>query len=151
MTELTKGTWVLVADGEKALFLENVTDAQNPNLVVRRVEEQDNPPNREQQSDRPGRMPDPGPGQRSGLAEADWHRLEEERFAADAAGILYRLAHRGTFDRLVLVAPPRTLGELRRHLHKEVASRVVAEIGKDLTNHPADKLEKVLLAELAQG
>ncbi|MAU54127.1 MAG: Host attachment protein [Roseovarius sp.] len=151
MTELTKGTWVLVADGKKALFLENVTDAQNPNLVVRRVEEQDNPPNREQQSDRPGRMPDPGPGQRSGLAEADWHRLEEARFAADAAEILYRLAHRGRFDRLVLVAPPRTLGELRAHLHKEVAARVVAEIGKDLTNHPGDKLEQVLLTELAKG
>lgn len=149
MSELTKGTWVLVADGAKALFLENITDAQNPNLVVRRVEEQDNPPNREQQSDRPGRMPDPGPGQRSGLAEADWHRLEEARFAADAADILYRLAHRGVFERLVLVAPPRTLGELRRHLHKEVASRVVAEIAKDLTNHPGDTLEQVLLAELA--
>jgi len=149
MTELTKGTWVLVADGAKALFLENITDAQNPNLVVRRVEEQDNPPNRKQQSDRPGRMPDPGPGQRSGLAEADWHRLEEARFAADAADILYRLAHNGAFDRLVLVAPPRTLGELRPHLHKEVASRVVAEIAKDLTNHPGDKLEQVLLAELA--
>ena len=151
MTELTKGTWVLVADGKKALFLENVTDAQNPNLVVRRVEEQDNPPNREQQSDRPGRMPDPGPGQRSGLAEADWHRLEEARFAADAAEILYRLAHRGRFDRLVLVAPPRTLGELRAHLHKEVAARVVAEIGNDLSNHPGDKLEQVLLTELAKG
>ncbi len=149
MTELSQGTWILVADGAKALFLENVTDAQNPNLVVRRVEEHDNPPNRDQQSDRPGRMPDPGPGQRSGLAEADWHRLEEARFAAEAADILYRLAHRGAFKRLVLVAPPRTLGELRAHLHKEVSSRVVAEIGKDLTNHPGDKLEKVLLAELA--
>ncbi|MBC7133859.1 MAG: host attachment protein [Roseovarius sp.] len=151
MTELSNGTWVLVADGEKALFLENVTDALNPNLVVRRVEEQDLPPNRAQQSDRPGRMPDPGPGQRSGLDAADWHRLEGARFAADAAEILYRLAHRGAFDRLVLVAPPRILGELRRHLHKEVAARVVAEIDKDLTNHPLDKLEKVLLAELAEG
>ncbi|MBC7163481.1 MAG: host attachment protein [Roseovarius sp.] len=149
MVQLSKGTWVLVADGKKALFLENVTDAHDPNLVVRRVEEQDNPPNRDQRSDRPGRMTDPGPGQRSALAEADWHRLEEARFAAQAAEILYRLAHRGAFDRLVLVAPPRTLGELRAHLHKEVAARVVAEIGKDLTNHPGDQLEKVLLAELA--
>ncbi|MBE0453861.1 host attachment family protein [Roseovarius autotrophicus] len=149
MSKLSNGTWVLVADGDKALFLENVTDAQAPNLVVRRVEEQDNPANRDQQSDRPGRMPDVGPGQRSGMEEADWHRLGKERFAAEMADILYRLAHRGAFDRLVLVAPPRTLGALREHLHKEVAQRVVAEIGKDLTNHPGDKLEKVLLAELA--
>jgi len=149
MNELSHGTWVLVADGRKALFLENVTDAEAPNLVIRRVEEQDLPPNREQQSDRPGRMADPGPGQRSGLAGADWHELDEARFATDMAEILYRMAHRGVFGRLVVVAPPKTLGTLRDHLHKEVAQRVVAEIAKDLTNHPGDKLEKVLLAELA--
>ena len=32
MTELANGAWVLVADGEKALFLENVTDGQDPSL-----------------------------------------------------------------------------------------------------------------------
>jgi protein required for attachment to host cells len=149
MSELSHGTWVLVADGKKALFLENVTDAQAPNLVIRRVEEQDLPPNREQQSDRPGRMTDPGQGQRSGLSGADWHELDEARFASDMADVLYRMAHRGTFKRLILVAPPKTLGGLRDHLHKEVARCVVAEIGKDLTNHPGDRLEKVLLAELA--
>ncbi|MGR3462823.1 MAG: host attachment family protein [Roseovarius sp.] len=148
MGKLSHGTWVLVADGKKALFLENVTDAQAPNLVIRRVEEQDLPPNREQQSDRPGRMSDPGPGQRSGLSSADWHELDEARFASDMAEVLYRMAHRGTFKRLILVAPPKTLGGLRDHLHKEVAQCIVAEIGKDLTNHPGDKLEKVLLAEL---
>lgn len=149
MNELSHGTWVLVADGQKALFLENVTDAQSPNLVIRRVEEQDLPPNREQQSDRPGRRADPGPGQRSGLAVADWHQLDEARFASEMADILYRMAHRGTFERLIVVAPPKTLGTLRDHLHKEVVRRVVAEVAKDLTNHPGDKLEKVLLAELA--
>ncbi len=149
MNDLSHGTWILVADGQKALFLENVTDAEAPNLVIRRVEEQDMPPNRDLQSDRPGRRADPGPGQRSGLAGADWHELGEARFAADMADILYRMAHRGVFARLVLVAPPKTLGTLRDHLHNEVAQRVVAEVAKDLTNHPGDKLEKVLVAELA--
>lgn len=149
MAHLDHGTWVLVADGQKALFLENVTDAEAPNLVVRRVEEHDNPRTGEQGSDRPGRMPDTGPGQRSGLAQADWHMLDKARFAAELAEMLYKLVHRGTCRRLVLVAPPRILGALRPHLHKQVAACVVAEIGKDLTHHPGDALERVLLQELA--
>ena len=32
---LAQGTWVLVADGEKALFLVNEGDAEDMNLVVR--------------------------------------------------------------------------------------------------------------------
>ena len=43
MTTIKHDTWVLVADGEKALFLENQTDRADPHLRVVRKEEQDNP------------------------------------------------------------------------------------------------------------
>lgn len=148
MSDIANGTWVLVADGEKALFLENVTDGDNPFLQVRRIEHQENPLNRDQVSDRPGRMADTGVGQRSSMQEADWHMLAKDRFAEDLAGILYRLAHRGTFKKIVLVAPPRTLGALRPQLHKEVQARVVAEVDKDMTNHPVDRIEALLKAHL---
>ncbi|RKT34653.1 protein required for attachment to host cells [Roseovarius halotolerans] len=151
MTELAHGAWVLVADGEKALFLENVTDGQDPFLKVVRMESQDNPPMGEQVSDKPGRMADSGVGQRSSMEEADWHMLAKDRFAAEMSDILYRLAHRNAFDQIVLVAPPRTLGTLRDKLHKEVSARVVAEIDKDMTNHPIGKIESLLKAELARG
>ncbi|WP_417627710.1 host attachment protein [Pararhodobacter aggregans] len=151
MGGLTKGTWVLVADGQKALFLRNDMDAQDPHLVVIRIEEQDNPADRDQATDRPGRMYDGGPGQRSALAETDFHQLAKERFADDLAEILYKQAHRGTFDRLVIVAPPSVLGDLRGKLHKEVASRVVAEVDKTLTNHPLDKIEAMLKDELEKA
>src|SRR5690606_12826900 len=134
MTELSQGTWVLVADGQKALFLRNEMDAQDPHLVVTRIAEQDNPADRDQAADRPGRMADKGPGQRSARAETDFHQLAKERFADDLAEILYRQAHKGRFDRLVIAAPPSVLGDLRRKLHKEVAARVVAEVPKTLTN-----------------
>jgi protein required for attachment to host cells len=39
MTTIKHGTWVLVADGEKALFLENQTDGADPHLKVVRKEE----------------------------------------------------------------------------------------------------------------
>ena len=144
MAVLTKGTWVLIADGEKALFLENAVDAQDPDLNVVRLEAQDNPSDRAQSANRPGRMPDTGPGQRSALDDTDWHLLAKERFARDLADILYDRAHAGAFERIVLVAPPKTLGELRDALHKEVQDRVVGELAKDFTNHPLDEVETLL-------
>ena len=93
-------------------------------------------------------MPDVGAGQRSALDDTDWHELAKERFAEDLAAILYKKAHAGEFERLVIVAPPATLGELRNTMHKEVAERVIGEIPKTLTNHPIDKIEKLVKAEL---
>ncbi|MFW2545009.1 host attachment family protein [Primorskyibacter sp. 2E107] len=149
MAILTKGTWVLVADGEKALFLRNDVDAQDPDLNVVRIEEQDNPSDYDQSANRPGRMHDGGPGQKSAVDDTDWHELAKERFADDLADILYKQAHKGAFERLVLVAPPATLGELRDKMHKEVSDKVVAEVDKTLTNHPIDKIEALLKKELA--
>ena len=141
--------WVLIADGEKALFLKNLTDAQDPHLEVVRKEEQENPKDIDQSANRPGRMPDNGPGQRSAMDDTDWHQLAKDRFAGELAEILYRKAHQGAFDRIVLVAPPHTLGELRREIHKEVADRVVAEVPKTLTNHPVDQIETLVAREIA--
>jgi protein required for attachment to host cells len=94
-------------------------------------------------------MPDAGSaGQRSAMEETDWHRLAKERFAAELAEMLYTMSHKGAFDRLVLVAPDRVLGALRDTMHGEVSAKVVAELHKDLTNHPLDKLEKILAENL---
>lgn len=143
---LTRGTWVLVADGEKALLLENTGDADVPLLEVRREDHRDNPPTREQGTDRPGRYNDGPSVQRSAVDDTDWHRLEKERFAKDLAGMLYRRAHADRFERLILVAAPRVLGALRREIHKEVADRVVAEAALDLTGHPVDEIARRVVA-----
>lgn len=149
MTKIANGTWVLVADSEKALFLENIADGEDPHLVVRKEESQENPSDREQGANRPGRMHDGGVGQRSALADTDWHELAKHRFAADLADILYRRAHRGDFDRIVLACAPQVLGDLRHALHKEVSQKVVGEVPKVLTNHQLDQIEKILKDELA--
>lgn len=148
MTRIRTGTWVLIADGEKALFLRNDGDEQDLDLNVVRREEQDNPPDREQSANRPGRMPDTGTQQRSAMDDTDWHQLAKERFADDLADILYKSAHRGAFDHIVLTASPKVLGELRDKMHKEVADRVILEIPKTLTNHPLDKVEQLIAEEL---
>ena len=151
MTELTNGTWVLIADGEKALFLENQTDAEDPYLKVVSQQSQENPKDIDQSANRPGRMNAPGgAGPRSAFEDTDWHELAKDRFAADLADELYKQVHAGRFERIVLVAPPHILGELRNHLHQEVANKVVGEIPKTLTNHPVDQIEKIVKADLSE-
>lgn len=149
MTKLTNGTWVLIADGEKALFLINQTDGEDPFLEVFREEAQDNPPNREQAANRRGRFNDGPSVHHSAVQDTDWHQLAKDRFAAELAEILYKKAHQGAFNRIVLVAPPHTLGELRQEIHKEVADKVVAEVPKTLTNHPIDQIETLVAKEIA--
>lgn len=146
MTELKlkHDAWVVIMDGEKALFLRNEGDEKFCNLRVFREFAQDNPPTREQGTDRPGRLNDPL-GNKSAVQETDWHRVAEDRFAEEISGRLYQLAHKGRFDELVLCAPPKLLGTLRKSLHKEVRDRIVAEIDKDLTGHPISEIENILM------
>jgi len=137
---------VLVADGRRMLFLRNEGGAAQPRLVVEEVRKQNNPANRDQTTDRPGRSHSGiGPG-RSALGEADFHQIEEDRFAAEAAEVLRKRALSNDFADLIVIAPPRTLGELRGRYHKEVSSRITAEFDKDLTSHPVNQIEAALLA-----
>ncbi|WP_323802741.1 host attachment family protein [Sulfitobacter litoralis] len=148
MTKIENGTWVLIADGEKALFMVNETDGEDPFFQVFREEEQENPPNRDQAANRRGRFNDGPSVHRSAVDDTDWHQLSKDRFAAELAEFLYKQAHKGKFDKIVLVAPPNTLGELRREMHQEVANKVVGEIPKTLTNHPIEEIENIVKSTL---
>ncbi|MBU3035676.1 host attachment family protein [Tritonibacter mobilis] len=149
MNILDQGTFILVTDSEKALLLENITDAQAPHFEVRRKEEQENPSDREQSANRPGRKQDTGVGQRSALDDTDWHELAKERFADDIADLLYERAHRGKLGPVIIVASPQVLGDLRPKLHKEVQDLIQGEIPKTLTNHPITEIERIVKDELA--
>ena len=48
---------------------------------------------------------------------------------------------------LIVVAPPKTLAELRNAFHPDVTACIVAEINKDLTKHPLGEIEKHLMNE----
>ncbi len=135
---------VLVADGRKMLFLRNEGDAEFPNLVVEKAQEQDNPATRDQATDSAGRASSPQGGVQSSVEPTDFHQIEEDRFAADAADFLKTGALKNKYDSLIVIAPPKTLGELRKHYHKEVTSRLKGELDKDLTGHPIKDIEKAL-------
>lgn len=137
--------WVVVADGEKALFLFNAGTPDHPALEVFTGFEQPNPRTAEQGVDRPGRLADGGgSAHRSAVQETDWHRLAKHEFAHEIASLLERHALADRFGQLVIVAPAVIMGELRKSLSKAVSSRIIAEVAKDLTRHPVPEMEKIL-------
>jgi protein required for attachment to host cells len=74
----------------------------------------------------------------------DPQRYAEYAFARDLSDHLEKAANEHRFDRLVVVAAPKALGDLRELLPKTVHGKIVAEIAKDLTNVPTRDLGKHL-------
>ena len=165
--QVPHNAFVLVADGRKALFFRNEGDADYPNLRVEHAEEHPNPADRDQKTDAAGgaRSTQTGAGapavaqggsnhasgggaqfapSRGSMGETDYHQQEEDRFAAETADMLKRRALANEFEALIIVAPPKTLGELRKHYHKEVSNRLAGELAKDLTGHPVPDIEQAL-------
>lgn len=159
---------VVVADGRKMLFLRNAGDAVHLNLQVEHKEIHPNPKNSDQKRDQSGvssstqtgagapavaqggSMHARGGGAqfapaRGLMGETDFHQLEEDRFAAETAEMLKKRALNNEFESLIIVAPPKTLGELRKHYHKEVSDRLRGELDKDLTGHTVPQIEEALV------
>jgi protein required for attachment to host cells len=159
---------VVVADGRKMLLLRNEGDAEHLNLQVERKEIHDNPKDSDQKSDAAGRASSTQTGanappiaqggamhakgggaqfapSRGSMGETDYHQMEEDRFAAEVAEMLKRQALSKSVQTLIVAAPPHTLGELRKHYHKEVQALIAGEIDKDLTGHTVPQIEEALL------
>lgn len=136
--------WVVVADGAKARFYavnDDISGLQpvGPSIALSATAKLRS---RELKSDRPGRSVS---SSRTGLRHAiepkhDHHKMEKHRFTEAVSKHLERALNRQAFDDLVIVAPRRSLGELRGLLSGQVKARVQAELAKDLTRQPADKL-----------
>lgn len=131
-------TWIVVADGARARFFTPSDDARK--LVSMRSADMVAPASRQKaselKSDKPGRSYSSA---RSGMRHAlepphDYQKLEKHRFTAQLADALDAACKQRAYDELVVVAPRRSLGELRTLLSKRVTARLRLEIAKDLTN-----------------
>jgi len=144
--------WILVGDGRKALVLRNEGDARFPNLKTMQVLDGGHvPATAELGSDKPGRAVNARDGRRSSMEQTDWHELEEKRFAGDVAQALEARHAAGDFRALVVVAPPRTLAELRRSFSDGLQAKIIAEVDKDLTKHPVHEIERLLFGPVARA
>ena len=141
-------TWILIADGARARILAN--NGPNKGVVANDVllREGDHRPSRELMSDRPGRtFESVGSLRHAKQPPLDAHDKLKTKFAHTVATALER--HADSFDRLIIVAPPAALGELRKSLSREVSAKVSHEVGKDLTQTPNAELPKHLEGVIA--
>lgn len=129
---LPNGTTVAVVDGETLRLFRNKAHEPGIDLVA---------------LDRPAidhAKRGSGGRHRSSSANPDRARLAEDAFAAAATDYLNRQAVAGAFSRLVVVADPRTLGEMRRHYHEALVSRLAGDIALDLAGRDKDAIEAAL-------
>ncbi|OJU88716.1 MAG: host attachment protein, partial [Shinella sp. 65-6] len=130
------------ADGNQARLLKGVNllkdGQQNPEQEVFRWE-----PKKAQDimADKPGRSHSSvGPGRSAMEYSSDPVREEQQKFTAEVASRIDDYAAEGAFDRLVVCAAPQTLGDLRSKLSDKARTLTTAEIDKNFSNLPTEKL-----------
>lgn len=124
---------VALVDGERFVLLRNEGQIFEPKLS--KVAE----PNLDATNFSAGVKHQDSASQMSGNTD-----LNELAHGAAAAEWLNSKAIAGEFEELVVIADPKTLGEMRRHYHVELEKRLVGELDKALTHEPLDRIEKVL-------
>ena len=130
-------TLVLIADGARARILENLGPGHGLTAVDGMVFHGDHSATHDLVSDREGRsFSSHGPGRSAYEPHTDPHRGLKTKFAHQLAETLARELEHKNYDRLIIVAAPGTLGDLRTALSAQVRAKVVGEIAQDLTKIP---------------
>ena len=136
---------ILVADASKARFFK----VESPMGELIELETAVNPKGRlhngDIATDRPGRQADSMDVGRSAMEEPTEPKdAELQKFARELAHKLESQRSSGEMEKLYLVAPPKFLGELRKHLKPEVRELIAEEIRKDVSQLGARDLRKHL-------
>lgn len=131
--ELPNGTLVAIADGEQLLLFRNQGDEKQLDLV-----NLDTPKVSDENKSAGVRNQDGGPG------GSDPRDLDESAHAAGVAEWINGQVLKNKVDNLVIIADPKSIGEMRRHYHKETKAALIGEITKTLTNSPIPDIEKAI-------
>ncbi len=124
--KLPQGTLVAIVDGKTLILFRN-TGQQHIHLT-----EETAPKIPERLSGAAGRG--------SSNANPDDKTQAEDGFAMGVADSLNHWAMTGRFEHLLVIAAPKTLGQLRKGWHKQTSARIVGEISKELTGHSQDQI-----------
>ena len=124
--KLPKGALVAVVDGEKLALFEN-GGHQDVQLTARPA-----PAIAERASGAAGRI--------SSEANPDNDTQAEDGFAMGVTEVLNKWVLNNKVEHLLVIAAPKTLGQLRKGWHKETQGKLVGEIAKDLTGHSTDQI-----------
>ncbi len=132
-------TWLVVADGRRARIFSARMGGHGLTELHDLIG--DDRMTREVGTDRPGRVQESANSGRHAMApRVDWHRQAKQQFAREVAEKVNQAGLNGGYDRLVVVAPPEALGDLRKALGKHALDKLGGEIDKDLTHFAPHEL-----------
>ncbi|MEL7688547.1 host attachment protein [Citromicrobium bathyomarinum] len=131
--KLPHNAHVAVADGNRFMFLKNTGQIFEPKLEM--VEQPDLDPS----NFSAGVRHQDDVSQRTGATD-----LNELAHGAAVAEWLNAKAVSGEVTQLLVLADPKTLGEMRRHYHSALEKALVGEIDKTVTGEPLDKIAKII-------
>ena len=129
---LNNGTLVAVTDGERLRLFHN--KGHEPHLELVEIEDS------VLEVARAGS----GGRHRSSTANPDESRLREDDFAGSVAGYLNHQALTEAYEHILVIADPRTLGEMRKHYQPSLRAKLAGEIGRDFVKHSVESLKHAL-------
>jgi protein required for attachment to host cells len=136
--------WYVIADGGRARFVsrdDNGAFRTVLSFVAAKLHERSH----DLGLDRPARVRESaGPARHAIEPRRDLHAAAKEDFVKLVADQLDDEHRRGQFDKLMLIAPPGILTELKKALSQPVAQQVVNDLQKDLTKVPDHDLAEHL-------
>lgn len=138
-------TWVLIADGARARILS--IDGHGTSRQLIEIEEfsGDHSASRELLRDKPARVYEShGEARHAIQPKSDPHRALKHSFAEHIANAMANHLERAAFDKLIVVAAPVTLGDLRVSFSDAVKARISVEIDKDLTKMPNSDIANII-------
>lgn len=134
--------WALVANSGQARIVEMRRKPYEFRPIAELVSEAQHLTSKDLVSDASGRVyHTQGPGTHAMQPRSDPQETAEGQFARSLADKLDKAANLGRFERLLIVADPRTLGRMRTLLNRTVAARVADEVALDLVSLPPNQLE----------
>ncbi|MEO9873609.1 MAG: host attachment protein [Anderseniella sp.] len=134
-------TWILLADGTRARIVCNTGPGKGLQEVPDMEFEGDNSRSGDLMADRPGRTFDSSGAHRHAMEpHSDPQREAKRSFASELVARLEDQLQAKAFDRLVLVAAPATLGDMRKVLPKPLLAVVYGEVSKNLVHVPNQEL-----------
>jgi protein required for attachment to host cells len=144
-------TWIVIADGAHARVFSREGRQSKLDLVAQLESPDARAHSSELGADRPGRVAESATTTRHAVEpRTDLHREEKRRFAGEIAALLAAADVERRFDKLVLVAPARTLNDLFDQLEARLQARIEAKIDLDLTWVPTANLLDHLRSALDQ-
>lgn len=143
-------TWIAVADGAEVRIFQNEGVGKGVFELPDHAISSPRLRNRDIMAGRPGRTFDrAGYGRHAMEPLTDPQEVAERSFLRDVVYWLTEQAQCEAFDRLVIIAEPRALGEIRRVMPKTLAGKVQGEVAADLTHATPAQVQQRLAPLLA--